>query len=127
MLKIILLILLPISIFSDVKIVNKDKVAYKLFIEKDNSAEHTSINAKTKAIACQTDCKILIKKTKKIIKAKDGDTIIIENGKFAKKIISKIEKNEVKKDKIKNASTTLSNRVLKKDKVKKDEKTIQKK
>ncbi len=114
MLKIIILsvaILLPISIFSEVTIVNKDSVQYKLFIEKDNSAEHTVINANTTAVACQSNCKILIKQNKNFIKAKDKDIIIIKDGKLKKKLQTKkksIDKESIipiKKD-VKVESTT---------------------
>jgi len=101
MLKIVILIiflLLPISIFSDVTIINKDDISYKLFIEKENSAEHTAIGAKTKAVASQSDCKILIKKNKNFIKAVDEDIILIKDGKLSKKN-KEDKKEEDKKDK----------------------------
>lgn len=75
------------SLFSSVTLINKDAKKYKLFIETEKkSAIHTSIEPNTKTIACTNDCKIVLKYNKNKIKAKDGETIIIKDGKLKKEI-----------------------------------------
>ena len=83
---IIQLLFLSLSLFASVTLVNKDAKTYKLFIENEKqSAVHTSIDAKTTTMACNKACKIVIKNNKNKIKANDGDTIIIKDGKLSKK------------------------------------------
>ena len=83
---IISLLFLSFSLFASVTLINKDAKSYKLFIENEKqSAIHTSIEANTTTMACNKACKIIIKKNKNKINAKDGETIIIKDGKFSKK------------------------------------------
>lgn len=85
---IIQLLFLSLSLFASVTLVNKDAKSYKLFIENEKqSAIHTSIEAKTTTMACNKGCKIVIKKNKNTIKAKNGETIIIKDGKLSKKAL----------------------------------------
>ena len=80
------LFLFTFSLFSAVTLINKDKQSYKLFIENEKqSAFHTSISENATRMACQKACKIIIKENKNKIQAKDGETILIKDGKLSKK------------------------------------------
>ena len=77
------LTLLPaIALASSVRLHNRDRQTYKLYVKHQGSAVHTSIGSSTVTTICSGPCTIRLKDTGSSIQAKAGDLITIQRGKL---------------------------------------------
>ncbi len=81
----VMLLVSSVAMAASVRLHNKDRTTYKLYVKHSSSAVHTTINGRTVTNICSTACTIRLVDTGSVLQAKPGDRLVIKDGKLVRR------------------------------------------